>query len=76
MEKFVKIHAVWNRLFLFGVSIICTGHLDTRDYYYIILQSKVKRSPTDCDASLCVWSRNLKNEETMAHVGPQRHKNK
>ena len=21
----------------------------------------------------CVWSRNLKNEEVMAHVGPQRH---
>ena len=21
----------------------------------------------------CVWSRNLKNEETMAHIGPQRH---
>jgi len=21
----------------------------------------------------CVWSRNLKNEEAMAHVGPQRH---
>ena len=22
----------------------------------------------------CVWSRNLKNEEAMARVGPQRHK--
>jgi len=21
----------------------------------------------------CVWSRNLKNEEAMVHVGPQRH---
>ena len=25
---------------------------------------------------LCVWSRNLKNEEAMARVGPQRHKKK
>jgi len=24
----------------------------------------------------CVWSRNLKNEEAMARVGPQRHRNK
>jgi len=24
----------------------------------------------------CVWSRNLKNEEAMARVGPQRHKEK
>ena len=24
----------------------------------------------------CVWSRNLKNEEAMARVGPQRHKKK
>jgi len=23
----------------------------------------------------CVWSRNLTNEEAMAHVGPQRHRN-
>jgi len=22
----------------------------------------------------CVWSRNLKNEEAMARVGPQRHR--
>ena len=22
----------------------------------------------------CVWSRNLMNEETMAHIGPQRHR--
>ena len=22
----------------------------------------------------CVWSRNLVNEEAMAHVGPQRHR--
>ena len=21
----------------------------------------------------CVWSRNLKNEEAMTHIGPQRH---
>jgi len=26
--------------------------------------------------SRCVWSRNLKNEEAMARVGPQRHKKK
>ena len=32
--------------------------------------SLVQRSPTDCDASF-VWSRNLKNEEAMASVGPQ-----
>jgi len=24
----------------------------------------------------CVWSRNLVNEESTAHVGPQRHKKK
>jgi len=24
----------------------------------------------------CVWSRNLKNEEAMARVGPQRHRGK
>ena len=24
----------------------------------------------------CVWSRNLKNEEAIAHVGPQRHQKK
>ena len=24
----------------------------------------------------CVWSRNLKNEEAIARVGPQRHKKK
>jgi len=24
----------------------------------------------------CVWSKNLKNEEAMARVGPQRHKKK
>jgi len=24
----------------------------------------------------CVWSRNLKNEEAMARVAPQRHKKK
>jgi len=24
----------------------------------------------------CVWSRNLKNEEAMARVGPQRHRKK
>ena len=26
--------------------------------------------------SRCVWSRNLKNEEAVARVGPQRHKKK
>ena len=34
--------------------------------------SLIQRSPIDCDASLCVSS-NLKNEEAMAHVGPQHH---
>jgi len=24
----------------------------------------------------CVWSKNLKNEEAMARVGPQRHRKK
>jgi hypothetical protein len=34
----------------------------------------VQRSPTDCAASLCVWSRNLKNEEAMTRVGSQRNR--
>jgi hypothetical protein len=39
--------------------------------------SLVQRSPTYCDASLCViYSRNLKNEEALASVGPQRHRQK
>ena len=38
--------------------------------------SLVQRSATDCDALLCVWSRNLKNEEALAHVGPQRQRKK
>ena len=29
----------------------------------------VQGIPTDC----CMWSRNIKNEEAMDHVGPQRH---
>jgi len=37
--------------------------------------SLVQRSPTECDASF-VWSRNLKNEEAMARVGPKRHRGK
>jgi len=32
--------------------------------------------PTYCSASLCVRSRNLKNEEAMTRVGSQRHKKK
>jgi hypothetical protein len=36
--------------------------------------SLVQRSPADCGVSFCVWSRNLKNGEAMARVGPQRHK--
>jgi uncharacterized membrane protein YfbV (UPF0208 family) len=36
------------------------------------LWSLVQRSPTDCDASLCVWYRNVVNEEAMARVGLQR----
>jgi len=31
--------------------------------------SLVQRSPTDCGASLCVWSRNLMNEQALAHWG-------
>jgi len=31
--------------------------------------SLVQRSPTDCGASLCVWCRNLLNEESMAQWG-------
>ena len=38
--------------------------------------SLVQSSPTDCDASCSVWSTNLKNEEAMARVGPQRHREK
>ena len=38
-------------------------------------RSLVQRSPIDCDAT-CVWSRNLKNEEAVARVGPQRHRKK
>jgi hypothetical protein len=30
--------------------------------------SLVQRSPTDCGAR-CVWSRNLMNEEALAHWG-------
>ena len=36
--------------------------------------SLVQRSPTDCAPSVCVRSRNLKNEEAMTRVGSQRHK--
>ena len=45
---------------------------------------QVEVSALGCDPSsrvflptvmrLCVWSRNLKNEETVARVGPQRHR--
>jgi len=35
-----------------------------------------QRSPTDCGASLCVWSRNIKNEEALAHWGLLRQKKK
>jgi hypothetical protein len=36
--------------------------------------SLVQRSPTDCCASLCVWSRNLVNEETIARAGLHSHR--
>jgi len=36
--------------------------------------SLVQRSPTDCGASLCVWSRNLVNEKALAHWGLLRQK--
>jgi len=36
--------------------------------------SLVQRSPTDCGASLCVRSRNLVNEEALAHWGLSRKK--
>jgi hypothetical protein len=32
------------------------------------------RNPTECGASLCVGYRTLKNEDTLARVGPQRHR--
>jgi len=35
--------------------------------------SLIQRSRTDCGVS-CVWSRNLRSEEAMARVGPQRYK--
>jgi hypothetical protein len=35
--------------------------------------SLVQSSPTDCCASLCDLE-NLKNEEAMAQLGPQRHR--
>jgi hypothetical protein len=39
--------------------------------------SLVQSSPTDCGASLCVWSRNLiMNEEATARFGMQRHEQK
>ena len=31
--------------------------------------SLVQRSPTECGASLCVWSRNLVNGESLVHWG-------
>ena len=37
-------------------------------------RSLVQRTPTECRVSMCVWSRKLKNEEAMAHVGQQRHR--
>ena len=36
---------------------------------YATSWSLVQRSSTDCGASLCVWSRNLVNEESLAHWG-------
>jgi hypothetical protein len=35
--------------------------------------SLVQRNPTDCGVSLCDLE-NLKNEEAMTRVGPQRHR--
>ena len=36
----------------------------------------VQRNPTDCDVSLRVWSRNLKNEAALARVGLLRQRKK
>jgi len=36
--------------------------------------SLVQRSPTECGASLCVWPRNLINEEALVHWGLPRPK--
>jgi len=38
--------------------------------------SLVQRLPNECDVSLCVWYRNLVNEEALALVGPQGHRKK
>jgi len=51
-------------------AVCCQVEVSATDW------SLVQRSPTDSDASLCVWFRNLRNEETMARVGPQRHREK
>jgi len=35
----------------------------------VTIWSLVQTIPTDCGASLCVWPRNLANEETLTHWG-------
>jgi len=51
------------------VSVVCC-QLEVSATHW----SHVQRSPTDSDVSLCVWSRNLKNEEAMVRLGSQRHR--
>jgi len=46
---------------MFVVSAVCCKvEVSAKDW------SLVQGSPTDCGASLCVWSRNLENEEAKA----------
>ena len=47
---------------MFVVSVVCC-----QIEVSATSRSLVQRSPTDCGVSLCVISKNLKNEEATAH---------
>ena len=49
------------------VSVVCC-QIEASATSWSLLQ----RSPTDCGASLCVWSRNLMNEEALGRWGLSR----
>jgi len=55
--------------FLFPVSVMCC-QIDVSETRWSLVQRKL--TVVRC----CVWSRNLKNEEAITHVGPQRHRKK
>jgi len=46
------------------VSVVCW-----KVEVFATSRSLVQRSPTDCGASLCVWSRNLMNEDALVQWG-------